>query len=155
MERIWIYQSNRALTAEEGKDLLTRMETFAGQWKAHGKSLSAGVSLQYNRFLIIRVDEEVAQATGCSIDKSVHLLKDIQQDLGVDFFDRMQIAYRDSGGIQAVSRQEFEKLVEQGEVNENTIVFNNMITEADDFSTHWEVPLKNSWHAKVFDVQSF
>lgn len=155
MERIWIYQSNRALTAEEGKDLLARMETFAGQWKAHGKSLSAGIRLQYDRFLIIRVDEEVAQATGCSIDKSVHLLKDIQQDLGVDFFDRMQIAYRDSEGIQAVSRQEFEKLVEQGEVNENTIVFNNMITAADDFSTQWEVPLKESWHAKVFDVQSF
>lgn len=155
MERIWIYQSNRALTAEEGKDLLARMETFAGQWKAHGKSLSAGIRLQYDRFLIIRVDEEVAQATGCSIDKSVHLLKDIQQDLGVDFFDRMQIAYRDSEGIQAVSRQEFEKLVEQGEVNENTTVFNNMITAADDFSTQWEVPLKESWHAKVFDVQSF
>jgi hypothetical protein len=152
MERIWIYQANRVLNIEEAKTLLEKMDKFTEQWTAHGKQLAAQALLKYNQFLIIRVNEALAKATGCSIDKSTDTLKQVQQELGLDFFDRMQIAYRDSEGIKTVSRPEFEKLLESGKVDENTIVFNNMVGNSRELESNWEIPLKDSWHAQVFQL---
>jgi hypothetical protein len=128
------------------------MDKFTEQWTAHGKQLAAQALLKYNQFLIIRVNEALAKATGCSIDKSTDTLKQVQQELGLDFFDRMQIAYRDSEGIKTVSRPEFEKLLESGKVDENTIVFNNMVGNSRELESNWEIPLKDSWHAQVFQL---
>lgn len=152
MERIWIYQANRVLNIEEAKTLLEKMDKFTEQWTAHGKQLAAQALLKYNQFLIIRVNEALTKATGCSIDKSTDTLKQVQQELGLDFFDRMQIAYRDSEGIKTVSRPEFEKLLESGKVDENTIVFNNMVGNSRELESNWEIPLKDSWHAQVFQL---
>lgn len=152
MERIWIYQANRILNIEEAKTLLEKMDKFTERWTAHGKQLAAQALLKYNQFLIIRVNEALAKATGCSIDKSTDTLKQVQQELGLDFFDRMQIAYRDSEGIKTVSRPEFEKLLESGKVDENTIVFNNMVGNSRELESNWEIPLKDSWHAQVFQL---
>lgn len=150
MERIWIYQANRMLNTEEAEILLKKMDEFTEQWTAHGKQLAAQALLKYNQFLIIRVNEALAKATGCSIDKSTDTLKQVQQELGLDFFDRMQIAYRDADDIKTVSRTAFEKLIESRVVDENTIVFNNMVGNSQELETNWEVPLKDSWHAQVF-----
>ena len=44
---------------------------------------------------------------------------------------------------------EFEKMAAAYHVNENTIVFNNMVTTKLGFETEWEVPLKKSWQNRV------
>src|SRR5690606_23394309 len=123
---------------------------FTSQWKAHGKALAAKAEIRYNRFVVIMVDDSVAPPTGCSIDKSVHLLKEIESELGITLFDRMQVAYRDNEDIKAVPRTEFERLVATGEVTDETVVFNNLVASYSELETKWEVPLRESWHAKVF-----
>src|SRR5690606_41244471 len=130
--------------------VLDTLEGFTSEWKAHGKSLAAKAEIRYDRFIIIMVDDRVAPPTGCSIDKSVHLLKEIERELGVALFDRMQIAYRDNGVIHVVPRAEFEKLLAQGDITHQTVVFNNLVATYPDLETNWEVPMSESWHAQVF-----
>src|SRR5690606_12354787 len=150
MERIWIYQSNRELTEREEALVMDKLEGFTAQWRAHGTPLSAKAEIRYKRFIIIMVDDTVAPPSGCSIDKSVHLLKEIEQETGLSLFVRLQVAYRDNGEIKAVPRGAFERLLETGQVNEDTIVFNNLVTSYPDLESNWEVPLRESWHARVF-----
>lgn len=150
MERIWIYQADRELTEGEKEHILDKLSGFTSQWKAHGKALAAKAEIRYNRFVVIMVDDSVAPPTGCSIDKSVHLLKEIESELGITLFDRMQVAYRDNEDIKAVPRMEFERLVATGEVTDETVVFNNLVASYSELETGWEVPLRESWHAKVF-----
>jgi hypothetical protein len=150
MERIWIYQADRELTEGEKEHILDKLSGFTSQWKAHGKALAAKAEIRYNRFVVIMVDDSVAPPTGCSIDKSVHLLKEIESELGITLFDRMQVAYRDNEDIKAVPRTEFERLVATGEVTDETVVFNNLVASYSELETKWEVPLRESWHAKVF-----
>ncbi len=154
MERIWIYQADRPLTDVEGKHVLAKLEGFTSQWKAHGKALAAKAEIRYDRFVIVMVDDNVAPPTGCSIDKSVHMLKEIEGELGITLFDRMQIAYRDSEGIRVVPRTEFEQLLAIGEVTDETVVFNNLVASYPELETLWEVPLRESWHANVFLIDS-
>lgn len=151
MERIWIYQADRQLTDTEKTHILDKLESFTSQWKAHSKALAAKAEIRYDRFIILMVDDEVEQPSGCSIDKSVHLLKEIEAETNLSLFDRMQLAYRDaSGAIIIVPRHEFEQRITNGEVTDNTIVFNNLVASYPELAVHWEIPLKDSWHAKVF-----
>lgn len=149
--RVWIYQANRILNSDEENQIREDLEVFTSQWQAHGHQLTALAEIRYHRFIILVVDEARAGATGCSIDKSVNLMKGIENQFNVTLFDRFNIAYRPaSGGINSCGRTEFEKLLASGEITENTIVFNNLVQTLKELNTRWEVPLKDSWHASVF-----
>jgi len=150
MERVWIYQANRILTVEERSFIQNSLAVFTADWKAHGQELLASVEIRYNLFIIIKVDQSQTMPTGCSIDKSVHILKNIEQELGLDLFDRMQIAYKVEQQVEVVDRMTFESLLSSGTVNKDTIVFNNLVDNGADLSDAWEVPLHKSWHAQVF-----
>jgi len=152
MERIWIYQSNRELTAEETQKTTEKLEGFTKQWAAHGKQLAARAEVRFNRFIILFLNEALEAASGCSIDSSVRFLKGIENELQIDLFDRMQIAYRKDDKIEAVSRIGFEKLIDEGKINEDIIVFDNTVANSSELVSRWEVPMKNSWHAKVFKL---
>ncbi|MGV3764250.1 ABC transporter ATPase [Parapedobacter sp.] len=150
MERIWIYQADRELTAADKAKVLDKLKLFTVEWKAHGRPLAAKAEVRYDRFIILMVDDAIAPPTGCSIDKSVYLLKEIEKETGLNLFDRLQMAYRKDNRIAVAQRREFEQLIAEGEVTGDTIVFNNLITSYPELETHWEVPMKESWHADVF-----
>src|SRR5690606_42108525 len=94
MKRVWIYQSNRFLKEDEIQRVEQILQEFVAQWTAHGDQLAGSFEIRYGLFILLFVDEQKAMVTGCSIDKSVHLLKKIEQVLGISLFDRLQIAYR-------------------------------------------------------------
>ncbi len=148
--RIWIYQSSRVLNNDEETRILQILNDFTSQWQAHGQPLAALGEILHHQFIIFSVDEQVAGATGCSIDKSVYLMKEIEQEFGLDLFDRFRVAYRDGEEIINCSREEFEGKLKNGEINQDTIVFNNLISGRKELQTSWEVPMKNSWHAQLF-----
>lgn len=151
MKRIWIYQANRFFTAPEREEALQILEEFVLDWTAHGNRLAGSAEILHNLFIVLQVDESVANVTGCSIDKSVHLLKRIEHTLNIGLFDRLLMAYRDKDSkIQLVSRDIFQALVTEGVVNDHTIVFNNMIQSGESFPSNWEQPFSQSWHAQAF-----
>lgn len=148
--RVWIYQSDRVLNPEEEQRIQQKLDEFTSQWLAHGHQLAAYGEIRHSQFLILSVDEQVAGATGCSIDKSVYLMKEIEKEFGIGLFDRFRIAYRNGDQIVNCSKTEFEDLLNKGELNSDTLVFNNMISSRKDLDSSWEVAMKNSWHGQVF-----
>ena len=147
--RLWVYQSNRILSDAEVKAVEEEGLKFIADWAAHGASLKASFDVLHHLFVVIAVDEKQAMASGCSIDKSVHFVKTLEQKLSLNLFDRMQVAYRSGNEIKVCKLSDFEKLATQEIVNESTIVFNNMVTSKSSFDTEWEVPLKQSWQSRV------
>ncbi len=147
--KLWVYQSDRAFTENEVTEINTIGTSFINDWSAHGASLKAGFEVLYNSFIILAVDEQQALASGCSIDKSVKFMKELELKYNINLFDRMQVAYRKGNEIVVCKLSAFEKLAEQGEVNENTIVFNNMVTTKASFDKEWELPLQQSWQKRV------
>src|SRR5690606_31879509 len=142
--------SNRELQADEVTKLRQELDDFASLWSAHNQQLLAKGEVLYNRFLILTVDERQAGASGCSIDKSVNFMKDIEKAYQINLFDRFNIAFRQGDDILSVNRDEFEDLLRKGTVNEHTLVFNNLVQTLDDLKSKWEIPVKDSWHARVF-----
>ena len=148
--RVWIYQSDRKFTSGEETEILNKLTAFTNQWKAHGNELLAKAEIRYGFFIILIVDESRAGVTGCSIDSSVRLMKEIEQEYHVDLFNRFNIAYKVNGEVVVNNKEDFETLVNIKQVTPETTVFNNMVQNLTELETKWEVPFKNSWHSTVF-----
>ena len=148
--RVWIYQSDKELSAEQSAQILDQLNIFASEWTAHNHRLKAKAEVRYNRFLILLVDESQADASGCSIDKSVNFMKKLEQQFGINLFDRFNFAYRDGERVLSAPRHEFEELLKNGTLNTNSIVFNNLVQSLSELQTKWEVPFKESWHKTLF-----
>ena len=73
--RLWIYQSDQPLPAEQNKEIRALIDRFAQQWVSHNQQLTATGDLLFDRFLLLMVDESKAGASGCSIDSSVAFVK--------------------------------------------------------------------------------
>jgi len=148
--RVWIYQSDRKFTSAEETEILKKLEAFTNQWKAHGNELLAKAEIRYGFFIILTVDENQANVTGCSIDSSVRLIKEIEQEYHVDLFNRFNIAYKINDEVVVNNKEDFETLVNIKQVTSETIVFNNMVQNLAELDTKWEIPFQNSWHSTVF-----
>lgn len=148
--RVWIYQSDKKLTDEVVQQIQQQLDKFTTGWTAHNNQLKAKGEVRYNRFLILIVDESQAGASGCSIDKSVHFMQQLEQHFNINLFDRFNLAYRDGEEILSLPRHGFEDLLKQGKINTETIVYNNMVQNLTELETKWEVPFKNSWHIQLF-----
>lgn len=150
--RVWIYQANRLLNDSETEEIQQKLDSFTSQWLAHGNELLALGEIRYNQFIILSVDEQQAGATGCSIDQSVKLMLQLEKDFNINLFDRFQLAYRDGEIIKTCNREEFERLLKSGQINGNTIVFNNLVSTRAALETNWEIPMRDSWHANIFSL---
>ncbi len=149
--RLWVYQSSKELNLEEIEKINALGTQFINQWSAHGASLKASFDVLYNRFIVIAVDEKQANASGCSIDKSVNFMKELEKTFNIQLFDRLQVAYKNTNNkIATCSYSEFEKMAKEGIVSKETVVFNNMVTTKNAFEKEWEVPAKNSWQSRAF-----
>jgi hypothetical protein len=148
--KVWIYQADRKFTFEEISDLNKQLSDFTDTWQAHGQNLSAGYEIRYDLFIVLWVNEEIANASGCSIDSSVRLIKGIEQKYGIDLFNRFNMAWKEKNEVKVAKREDFEKLVLNGYIKNETIVFNNMVTNGDGLENKWEVPFSESWHSKIF-----
>jgi len=148
--RVWIYQSDNELTDAQVIQLQVQMDNFTTGWTAHNNQLKAKAEIRYNRFIVLIVDETQAGASGCSIDKSVNFMKLIEQQFGINLFDRFNLAYRSGSEILSVPRHTFEELLKNGTINNDTIVFNNLAQNLTELENNWEVPFKDSWHVRLF-----
>jgi len=144
--RIWIYQADRELTADEQSFLNQELLNFITDWTAHNVALSGSFEILHDRFLVIMIDENKTSASGCSIDKCFNFLKKMEAKLNVNFMNRLLLTYKENNEIKMLPKSKFEDLLKAGQLNENTIVFNNLIEKKAELKTNWQVPIKDSWH---------
>ena len=150
--RIWIYQANRSLTNAEVNEVENTLKPAVSQWAAHGASLLASVKVLHNRFVVIALDENQNEASGCSIDASTRWFKELGNRLNIDFFDRSQ-AYIAGDEIKTFSIFQPKKAIESGLISPDTIIFvnNNNIHTLADLSSQWKVKASESYLKRFFN----
>jgi len=148
--RVWVYQSNREFSASEVTEIQEKLNAFTAEWQAHGHQLKAKAEIIHNFFIVITVDETASNVTGCSIDASVRVLKEIETQYNLDLFNRFNMAYMVDNKVFSLNKEDFETLVSIKKITPDTIVFNNMVQTLEEFETKWQVPFAQSWHNTVF-----
>jgi hypothetical protein len=149
--RLWVFAADRNLSEAEAMQLLAEVSAFLEHWTAHNIALTAACKLEYDRFLMIAVDEGATGASGCSIDELYRRIRMLGETFGINLMNNLSVFYRsDAGQISSVSRSEFSDLAASGKISDDTWVFDNSITSVEALrSGKWELPAKESWHISL------
>lgn len=148
--RVWVYQAGRLLTEAEILPLLPRLAAFTESWTSHGKQLAASAEFLHQQFLVIGLDEEVAGASGCSIDASVRFVQELEQRLGVALLEKSRMAFLVQGQVLLLSRPELRAAIAAGQLTPDTLYFNNTLTTKGELDAQWPAPAGQTWLASYF-----
>lgn len=143
--RVWIYQSNRAFKPEEENTISTSLQAFTNSWTAHNQPLKTSFQVLHDYFIVLAVDEAHQEASGCSIDSSVHVIRQLSQQTGIDFFERTNVAMLLDEGVRLVKLPELKQAYENGVWNSHTTVFDNTVLTKGDFEKRWKSPAGQTW----------
>lgn len=146
--RVWVYKSAMPFTTEQRARILDRGRGFTATWATHGKPLAAAVEVLHHHFVVLAVDQEQAMASGCSIDKSVHFIQDLENDLGISLTDRMVVLYETDGGVRTCRVQEIPDLLQRGVLDAGTTVFDDLVSTKADLDQRFRVRLQDTWMSR-------
>jgi hypothetical protein len=104
--RLWVFVGDRKMTATEISWLNDSLTHFVSSWQTHGKSLDAVGFVLHEAAILIVANENAVKASGCSMDKINHFVKDAGGQLSMDFFNRMNVLRPTETGTYALSRFE-------------------------------------------------
>ena len=168
--RVWVHCSNRLLTPRECEELAIVLSDFLGGWSAHGQALQAGWRLEGRRCLIIGLNEAHAGATGCSIDKLVHLLQTytgsdasspldwMRRDRVIHYYigshaervDSLGSKVRSEGTWREDQLADFWAMRKAGTIDENSLVINPVIQMKGESEPTLAMEFHSTWHAEMW-----
>ena len=148
--RIWIFQSDLKIEDNKIESIKNELEKFLIQWSSHGKELQCSYEIKYNLFIIIAVDSNVNNATGCSVDTLTNFILKIQEDNNINFFNRFSIAYNIENQIKLNNLSDIKEMIMDKKFTLETIVYNNLVKTKKEYLNNWKVPAFKSWHKSLF-----
>ena len=73
--RIWIFPSSKEIDIHKKSKIKERLVKFISDWTSHNKNIQAGFELPYNRFIVIALNQNLQNASGCSIDSLMNIIQ--------------------------------------------------------------------------------
>ena len=145
--RIWIFQSKDQLNEATYNSVKKKISVFLEKWKSHQKSFESSFIIKYKTFVVIAADE-TNLVSGCSIDSLINFVKSIEDEFEINLLDKLNVKYKIGNDINTANLNEFKKICENIGINDELIVFNNLVKNIDDFEKNWEVDIRKSWHKR-------
>jgi hypothetical protein len=149
--KVWIYQANHKFTPEQESKVSSDLQAFTSEWEVHGSPLPASFEIRYNQFVVIAANDT---ASGCSIDASVRVMKEIGASTGLDFFDRNLVAMKGESGVVLLPLKELKSSFRSGLWNEHSLFFNNAISSLADYHASWPQEAGKTWLKRYFFNES-
>ena len=144
---MWAYTISRELNSNELQQLIVAGQNFVNSWTAHENKLSAEFSVFGNRIILVKVDEAVYNASGCSIDKLVRFVKILETDFNVELLNRLLVPYQHDDKIEVIPTSVFKEKLNTKQLSENTLVYVTAIADEKEL-LEWQQPVKNTWLSK-------
>lgn len=146
--KVWIYPSSRKFYATEIDEIEQKIKTFVENWKRDDENFKASYQFLYNRFIVFIADTENSTLTNTDIDTSVSFILELQETYKVELLDKMNVCFKQGEFVQYKELKDFKKLVKKRAVTGKTIIFDNLITNNNDFKNFWEIPIEESWYKR-------
>jgi hypothetical protein len=158
--RLWTYQANRSFSETELVIITETLHNFVQHWETHQQPLQASFQILHNRFIVLAVEENYQAASGCSIDKSVEIMKQLSVKLQVDLFDRLSINYQENlkdnsneklpTTWQSAQMTSLKAKITAKELTEDTIIFNALVQTKQELVENAFVKASQTWIKRYF-----
>lgn len=146
--KVWIFQSSRAFIEKEQTEINEQLYQFYTQWMSHGDTVKGWAQLVYGQFIVVMADEIQTQIGGCSTDGMMRMIKSLERQYSVNFFDRLMITFLKNEKAEMLPFAQIQYALDNDHITEHTLTFNNAVVNTKkELLTQWLVPLKDSWLA--------
>jgi hypothetical protein len=155
--RVWIYQADRKISSSEKDIIFKELTAFTEQWQVHGQPMKTSFQIFYDHFIVLAADEGYNAASGCSIDGSVRILKNLGEQLQLDFFDRTKVAFlseNDSDDIIILPLNSLKQKNKEGMWTGKTITFNNLVPTKEELQKQWLTPASETWLSRYLSNEA-
>ncbi|HEY0651553.1 MAG TPA: hypothetical protein VGD65_00445 [Chryseosolibacter sp.] len=143
--RLWIFKGERKFSAEELAIIHNRLQFFTNGWSAHGQPLQTSYLVLEDLFIVLAADETFRPASGCSIDDSVHAIREIGNLIHQDLFRRDLVSFKMGEKIETMKISDLKTAFKEGRWNENTLTFNILAGTKSQLDRAWLVSAKDTW----------
>lgn len=140
-----IFPASRSINHEEKLDIFMKIKDFLTSWKTHGNPLQSNVCIEYEQFIIIRVDENIEPASGCSLDALNNFMQKIEQKYQLVFFDRMKAIFLENNILKTLKLKDFRNALKDKKISTDILIFDFSPNNEEEFSKRFLLPLKESW----------
>ena len=140
-----IFPASRSINHEEKLDIFMKIKDFLTSWKAHGNPLQSNVCIEYEQFIIIRVDENIEPASGCSLDALNNFIRKIEQKYQLGLFNRMKALFLENNTLKTLKLRDFRAALKNKELRSDILVFDFSSNNEEECSKRFLLPLKESW----------
>ena len=138
----------------EAMEIEALINKFCGEWQSHGDEVKAYGNLFFGQFLVLMADESHTTVGGCSTDSSVRFVKELGNQLKVDFFDRNNLAFFIKDKVQLLPMNQLQYAFENNFINPETLYFNNTVLTKSEMESNWIIPVKASWIARRLKIEA-
>lgn len=145
--KLWFYGFSKNLSESQLAEINETLRIFINSWQSHGEKVKASYRILEGKIIVIMVDQDYLEASGCSIDSSVAVLRAINDKYGLDLFNRLKMAVRMNEGWGYLHSNEVAEMVGQGLIIDETICLNESVSNSNK-KNHLLIPFKDSWMAK-------
>ncbi len=143
--RVWIFQSSRPFSDRETIEINEQLKNFYLQWQTHGEPVKGWGELLFGTFVVIMADETASHVSGCSTDGMTRIIKSLEKQYFVNFFDRLSISFLVNDKVQMLPMTQISYGLEKGFIETDTLLFNNLVATKGTLLDYWLTPLDKSW----------
>lgn len=148
-QKVWIFVIQNELNSEDLYKIKEECKTFIEQWTSHEQELDAEFELYKNRLLIFKNNEGFNPIGGCATDKLFHFIQKLESKYNVSLLNRQLVVYENNNeGLQVCSINDLERYLQEGILNENTIIYNTSIMHSSEYDQFAQT-LKDSWLSQI------
>lgn len=147
--RLWIYQAPNSISTKEQIRISDFLKNAIEGWKTHGSPMKGSFKFEFDRILIIAADIDFQEPSGCSLDEVSRWLKQINQEFGVDFFDR-SISYFENGSLFSFPLFQAKKVVAESIVSPETKILNLQVPTKGLLKSEFVVEAQKSFLKRYF-----
>lgn len=141
--RLWIYGSESKLTNYHQEMILDKISGYLKNWDYHNNPLTSAVIIEEDHFIVIALDDSEYGVGGCSIDSLQRIIQELEEELSISLFNRLNIFCRIDGVVRCTP---MSKLSEQA--NKETLFYDFTIQKKSEL-INWLKPIEEGWCARI------
>jgi hypothetical protein len=151
--RLFLYRASQKLNNEQEIILQKELSLFLDSWQAHQKDLYASFKIDFQRLVLVGVDQNKEMASGCSIDSLVHFFKNLENKIGISFFDTSFFVSPSDNLSQIITYKNTQTLkedIENKKISVDDFIYNFGVQTLKDWKEKGKITFEKHLFAKYF-----
>ena len=147
--KVWLFTADKTLNDSEHGAIQMDIDLFCAHWDSHGVVLKATGFILFSRLLMLIVDESSHAISGCSMDKSVAFIKNVEIKYKISLFDRLLQSAFVNNEWQTASTAIWSEKLKSNEINFETLFIDTLVNNLYDAQHHLIKNLGSFWLKRV------